>query len=47
MVVIRRVTSNSNQMRAIHVVQSMMMFGQFMIIRNFLSAYTVANVGFY
>lgn len=44
MVVIRRVTSNSNQMRAI-TLSVMMMFGQFMII-PFLSAYTVANVGF-
>jgi predicted MFS family arabinose efflux permease len=44
MVVIRRVTRNSNQMRAI-TLSGMMMFGQFMII-PFLSAYTVANVGF-
>jgi predicted MFS family arabinose efflux permease len=44
MVVIRRVTSNSNQMRAI-TLSVMMMFGQFMII-PFLSAYMVANVGF-
>ena len=44
MVVIRRVTSNSNQMRAI-TLSVMMMLGQFMII-PFLSPYTVANVGF-
>jgi predicted MFS family arabinose efflux permease len=44
MLVIRRVTSNSNQMRAI-TLSVMMMFGQFMII-PFLSAYMVANVGF-
>jgi len=44
MVVIRRVTSNSNQMLAI-TLSVMMMFGQFMII-PFLSAYMVANVGF-
>ena len=44
MLVIRRVTSNSNQMRAI-LLSVMMMFGQFMII-PFLSPYTVANVGF-
>lgn len=44
MVVIRRVTSNANQMRAIGL-SVMMMFGQFMII-PFLSPYTVANVGF-
>lgn len=44
LVVIRRVTSNSNQMRAI-ALSVMMMFGQFMII-PFLSPYTVANVGF-
>lgn len=44
MVVIRRVTGNSNQMRAIGL-SVMMMFGQFMII-PFLSPYTVANVGF-
>ncbi|MFC3415660.1 MFS transporter [Algoriphagus hitonicola] len=42
--VIRRVTSNPNQMRAI-TLSVMMMFGQFMII-PFLSPYTVANVGF-
>ncbi|QYH39679.1 MFS transporter [Algoriphagus sp. NBT04N3] len=42
--VVRRVTSNSNQMRAI-TLSVMMMFGQFMII-PFLSPYTVANVGF-
>lgn len=44
MVVIRRVTSNANQMRAI-TLSVMMMFGQFMII-PFLSPYMVANVGF-
>lgn len=44
MVVIRRVTGNQNQMRAI-TLSVMMMFGQFMII-PFLSPYTVANVGF-
>ncbi|NVK48312.1 MAG: MFS transporter [Cyclobacteriaceae bacterium] len=44
MVVVRRVTSNANQMRAI-TLSVMMMFGQFMII-PFLSPYTVANVGF-
>ena len=44
MVVIRRVTSNSNQMLAI-TLSVLMMFGQFMII-PFLSAYMVANVGF-
>ncbi|NVJ86269.1 MAG: MFS transporter [Algoriphagus sp.] len=44
MVVVRRVTSNPNQMRAI-TLSVMMMFGQFMII-PFLSPYTVANVGF-
>jgi predicted MFS family arabinose efflux permease len=44
MVVIRRVTGNSNQMRAI-TLSVMIMFGQFMII-PFLSAYTVANIGF-
>src|SRR5690606_33074882 len=44
LVVIRRVTSDSNQMRAI-TLSVMMMFGQFMII-PFLSPYTVANVGF-
>ncbi|WP_026954980.1 MFS transporter [Algoriphagus vanfongensis] len=42
--VIKRVTSNSNQMRAISL-SVMMMFGQFMII-PFLSPYNVANVGF-
>ncbi|OOG75290.1 MFS transporter [Algoriphagus sp. A40] len=42
--VISRVTSNSNQMRAI-ALSVMMMFGQFMII-PFLSPYNVANVGF-
>lgn len=42
--VIRRVTGNSNQMRAISLTV-MMMFGQFMII-PFLSPYMVANVGF-
>lgn len=42
--VVRRVTSNSNQMRAI-LLSVMIMFGQFMII-PFLSPYTVANVGF-
>ncbi len=42
--VVKRVTSNSNQMRAI-TLSVMMMFGQFMII-PFLSPYTVANVGF-
>lgn len=44
MLVIRRVTGNPNQMRAI-TLSVMMMFGQFMII-PFLSPYTVANVGF-
>ncbi len=44
LLVIQRVTSNSNQMRAI-TLSVMMMFGQFMII-PFLSPYTVANVGF-
>ena len=44
LVVIRRVTSNANQMRAI-TFMVMVMFGQFMII-PFLSPYTVANVGF-
>ncbi|WP_297335388.1 MFS transporter [Algoriphagus sp.] len=44
LVVVRRVTSNPNQMRAI-TLSVMMMFGQFMII-PFLSPYTVANVGF-
>ncbi|SEG42234.1 MFS transporter [Algoriphagus boritolerans] len=44
MEVISRVTSNSNQMRAI-TLSVMMMFGQFMII-PFLSPYNVANVGF-
>ncbi|MEB2783813.1 MFS transporter [Algoriphagus persicinus] len=44
LVVIRRVTSDSNQMRAI-TLSVMMMFGQFMII-PFLSPYTVANIGF-
>lgn len=44
MEVISRVTSNSNQMRAIGL-SVMMMFGQFMII-PFLSPYNVANVGF-
>lgn len=42
--VITRVTSNSNQMKAI-TLSIMMMFGQFMII-PFLSPYNVANVGF-
>jgi predicted MFS family arabinose efflux permease len=42
--VIRRVTGNNNQMRAISLT-IMMMFGQFMII-PFLSPYMVANVGF-
>lgn len=42
--VIKRVTSNPNQMRAI-ALSVMMMFGQFMII-PFLSPYNVANVGF-
>ena len=42
--VMSRVTSNSNQMRAIGL-SVMMMFGQFMII-PFLSPYNVANVGF-
>ena len=42
--VISRVTSNSNQMRAISL-SVMMMFGQFMII-PFLSPFNVANVGF-
>ncbi len=44
MLVIRRVTGNPNQMRAI-TLSVMMMFGQFMII-PFLSPYTVANIGF-
>ncbi|WBL41823.1 MFS transporter [Algoriphagus halophytocola] len=44
LLVIRRVTGNPNQMRAI-TLSVMMMFGQFMII-PFLSPYTVANVGF-
>ncbi|MDN3203025.1 MFS transporter [Algoriphagus sediminis] len=43
-VVVKRVTSNSNQMRAI-LLSVMIMFGQFMII-PFLSPFTVANVGF-
>ncbi len=42
--VIRRVTSNGNQMRAISLT-IMMMLGQFAII-PFLSPYMVANVGF-
>ncbi|AFL84499.1 arabinose efflux permease family protein [Belliella baltica DSM 15883] len=42
--VIRRVTSNRNQMRGI-TLTVMMMLGQFMII-PFLSPYMVANVGF-
>lgn len=42
--VVKRVTGNSNQMRAI-ALSVMMMFGQFMII-PFLSPYNVANVGF-
>jgi|TARA_R110002096_G_scaffold223414_4_gene412712 predicted MFS family arabinose efflux permease len=42
--VIRRVTSNSNQMRAIFLT-ILMMLGQFMII-PFLSPFMVANVGF-
>lgn len=42
--VIKRVTGNANQMRAI-TLSVMMMFGQFMII-PFLSPYNVANVGF-
>ena len=42
--VISRVTSNTNQMRAI-TLSIMMMFGQFMII-PFLSPFNVANVGF-
>ena len=42
--VISRVTSNSNQMKAI-TLSIMMMFGQFMII-PFLSPFNVANVGF-
>ncbi|TVP50101.1 MAG: MFS transporter [Mongoliibacter sp.] len=42
--VIRRVTGNANQMRAI-TLTIMMMLGQFMII-PFLSPYMVANVGF-
>lgn len=42
--VVRRVTSNSNQMRAI-TLTIMMMLGQFTII-PFLSPYMVANVGF-
>ncbi|GMQ25094.1 MFS transporter [Algoriphagus sp. oki45] len=44
MQVISRVTSNSNQMKAISL-SVMMMFGQFMII-PFLSPFNVANVGF-
>ncbi|GMQ30318.1 MFS transporter [Algoriphagus confluentis] len=44
MEVISRVTSNSNQMKAI-TLSVMMMFGQFMII-PFLSPFNVANVGF-
>jgi predicted MFS family arabinose efflux permease len=44
LLVISRVTSNSNQMRAI-TLSVMMMFGQFMII-PFLSPFNVANVGF-
>ncbi|HSJ69389.1 MAG TPA: MFS transporter [Anditalea sp.] len=42
--VLRRVTGNSNQMRAI-TLTIMMMLGQFMII-PFLSPYMVSNVGF-
>lgn len=42
--VISKVTSDPNQMKAI-TLSVMMMLGQFMII-PFLSAYTVANVGF-
>ncbi|MCH7408825.1 MFS transporter [Belliella sp. DSM 111904] len=42
--VIKRVTSNANQMRAI-TLTIMIMLGQFMII-PFLSPYMVANVGF-
>jgi predicted MFS family arabinose efflux permease len=42
--VISNVTSDPNQMRAI-TLSVMMMLGQFMII-PFLSAYTVANIGF-
>lgn len=42
--VIRRVTSNGNQMRAISLTV-MMMLGQFMVI-PFLSPFMVANVGF-
>lgn len=42
--VISNVTIDPNQMRAI-TLSVMMMFGQFMII-PFLSAYTVANIGF-
>lgn len=44
MKVIRRVTNDRNQMRAI-MLSVMMMFGQFMII-PFLSPFNVANVGF-
>lgn len=44
MQVVRRVTGNSNQMRAI-TLTIMMMLGQFTII-PFLSPYMVANVGF-
>ena len=44
LLVISRVTGDSNQMRAISL-SVMMMFGQFMII-PFLSPYNVANVGF-
>ncbi len=44
MEVVKRVTGNSNQMRAI-TLTIMMMFGQFTII-PFLSPYMVANVGF-
>lgn len=43
-IVVSRVTSNPNQMRAI-TLSIMMMLGQFMII-PFLSPYNVANVGF-
>jgi len=46
MVVIPRVTSNSNQMAGESRCQSMMMFGSVFEIIPFLSAYTVANVGF-
>lgn len=42
--VIRRVTNNGNQMRAISLTV-MMMLGQFMVI-PFLSPFMVANVGF-